>query len=218
METSVGSATKKLILIKLADNANDKGECYPSLTTIARHCELSRRAVILNLNNLVKDGFITKSERKTSNGNTSNLYTLTLGGELDSLGVVNVVHGGSERRAPGVVNVVHPEPVIIKSVIEPKDICDLFNNSNLSFPKVLNLNPKRESTIKKLCNDLPTIDDWRKYFDIANSSDFLTGKESKWSASFDWLINPANALKVLEGNYSKQVNKPDDYKWAEGLE
>lgn len=33
------------------------------------------------------------------------------------------------------------------------------------------------------------------------TSDFLLGKDGKWSCTFDWLIAPTNFQKVIEGNY-----------------
>jgi hypothetical protein len=39
-------------------------------------------------------------------------------------------------------------------------------------------------------------------------SDFLTGRTGKFTASFDWIIKPANRQKILEGNYAnKGVDK-----------
>jgi hypothetical protein len=43
------------------------------------------------------------------------------------------------------------------------------------------------------------------YFHRAGSSDFLTGKEKGWRASFDFLINPSSFAKVIEGNYHKEA-------------
>jgi len=40
MKLKVGNPTRKLVLLKLADNANDKGECFPSYQHIADHCEV----------------------------------------------------------------------------------------------------------------------------------------------------------------------------------
>ena len=35
----------KMVLLSLCDNANDQGECYPSISTIAERCSMSERAV-----------------------------------------------------------------------------------------------------------------------------------------------------------------------------
>lgn len=44
-ERRCGSSSAKLVLIKLADNANDFGVCWPSLSYIEFHTELSRATV-----------------------------------------------------------------------------------------------------------------------------------------------------------------------------
>ena len=47
-----------------------------------------------------------------------------------------------------------------------------------------------------------SMEDVKQGFDKAAKSSFLTGvNESKWKATFDWLINVDNFAKVLEGNY-----------------
>ena len=112
----VGSPTKKLILLKLADNASDQGECFPSYDYIARQCEISRRAVIININNLIKDGLLSKECRKNGDKNSSNIYKLTLSsGERGSLGSDPSSLGGSERGAPITCQSIEP-------VNEPKDL------------------------------------------------------------------------------------------------
>ncbi|CAI1846694.1 helix-turn-helix domain-containing protein [Serratia fonticola] len=70
---------RKLVLIKLADNANDQGECWPSVPYIAEQCEVSERSVQNHIQQLVKDGFIRVEIRKAENGlNRSNIYHITL--------------------------------------------------------------------------------------------------------------------------------------------
>lgn len=38
-------ATQKIVLLALADNANDEGDCYPSVRTLVAKCGLSERAI-----------------------------------------------------------------------------------------------------------------------------------------------------------------------------
>lgn len=45
MKARVGNPLRKLVLIKLADNASDTGECWPAVATIAYECEISSRSV-----------------------------------------------------------------------------------------------------------------------------------------------------------------------------
>ncbi len=89
--------------------------------------------------------------------------------------------------------------------VSPDEIKDLFNDKKTGLTKVLKLNPNRKTLIKARCKDLPTLQDWSNFFDQIAASDFLTGKNSDWQASFDWVLKDSNCLKILEGNYD---NKP----------
>lgn len=81
MSIKVGNPLRKLVLIKLADNANDNGECWPSYQHIADHCECSKSAVKEHISALIKLGLMTKENRLGVNngkGNASNVYRLHL--------------------------------------------------------------------------------------------------------------------------------------------
>lgn len=101
MKTKVGNPLRKLVLIKLADNASDQGECWPSYQHIADQCEISKRSVMNHINTLCGAGLLRKEIRKGGpKGNSSNVYYLTLSGALDSLGVVQQIHQGSAAGSP----------------------------------------------------------------------------------------------------------------------
>ena len=109
MNCEVGNPARKLVLLKLADNANDDGICFPSYQYIADKCEMSKRSAISHIDDLIKMGFITKKARKNKDGSSANLYLLhleqgseksALGGENISLGSENFALGGSEKSAP----------------------------------------------------------------------------------------------------------------------
>ncbi|WP_440864451.1 helix-turn-helix domain-containing protein [Symbiopectobacterium purcellii] len=79
MSIKVGNPLRKLVLLKLADNANDKGEAWPSIPHIAQQCEMAERTVQGHVQALQKSGFLWIEKRKGSNGiNQSNIYHLTL--------------------------------------------------------------------------------------------------------------------------------------------
>ncbi|HBC3528405.1 helix-turn-helix domain-containing protein [Vibrio parahaemolyticus] len=80
MRVKVGNAARKLVLLKLADNANDQGKCWPSYGHIAEACEMDKRTVMRHIQKLSDDGFVTVTPRMGKNGNSSNVYSLHLGG------------------------------------------------------------------------------------------------------------------------------------------
>ncbi|WP_061716604.1 helix-turn-helix domain-containing protein, partial [Haemophilus influenzae] len=90
-----GNPARKLVLLKLADNANDDGICFPSYQYIADKCEMSKRSAISHIDDLIKMGLVTKKARKNKDGSSANLYLLHLeqGSEKSAL-------GGSEKFAP----------------------------------------------------------------------------------------------------------------------
>ncbi|MGB8663899.1 MAG: helix-turn-helix domain-containing protein, partial [Serratia inhibens] len=100
MSIKVGNPLRKLVLIKIADNANDKGECWPSYQHVADHCECSKSAVRAHIEALIKMGLITKENRLGVNngkGNTSNLYYLTLDTPVSS---ENIAPCAAKKHSP----------------------------------------------------------------------------------------------------------------------
>lgn len=95
MQIKVGNPLRKLVLLKLADNASDQGECWPSYQYIADQCEISKRSVMNHIDELCKSGLLKKAFRKGPKGNATNVYILTIPGAGDSPGVVQEIHQGS---------------------------------------------------------------------------------------------------------------------------
>ena len=134
MKIRVGNPLRKLVLIKLADNASDMGECWPSYQHIADQCEISKRSVMNHIAALCASGLLRKEIRKGGpKGNSSNVYFLTLdgGGASPAPAVVQQIHqgsaagsppsespapGGSAAAAPRISNSLEP---VMEPVIEP---------------------------------------------------------------------------------------------------
>ncbi|MFQ3396147.1 helix-turn-helix domain-containing protein [Enterobacter mori] len=100
MNVKVGNPLRKLVLLKLADNASDQGECWPSYQHIADQCEISRRSVMNHINALCLSGLMSKETRTGPKGNSSNFYRLTLNGGSNKQPVVQEIHQGSEGVSP----------------------------------------------------------------------------------------------------------------------
>lgn len=95
MKIKVGNPLRKLVLLKLADNASDLGECWPSYQHIADQCEISKRSVMNHIEALCECGLIKKELRTGPKGNSSNVYQLNLRSAGDSAG------GSANRSLPG---------------------------------------------------------------------------------------------------------------------
>ncbi len=66
------SSGAKMVLLSLCDNANDQGECYPSIASICGRCSMSERTVQGHINTLEKSGCLTRVERQ----GRSTVYTI----------------------------------------------------------------------------------------------------------------------------------------------
>lgn len=80
--------TKKLVLIILANYADEKGTCYPSYSHIAKTVGLSDTKNIKRIiSELEQRGHLRiKNRKKDDGGFTSNLYIMTMGGGAETLG------------------------------------------------------------------------------------------------------------------------------------
>lgn len=68
---------QKLIMLSLADNANDSGVCFPSWNLIQEKTGLSRGAVASNIKKLVEEKKLLQKHRNRKNGSrTSSKYLL----------------------------------------------------------------------------------------------------------------------------------------------
>ncbi|EMZ4850769.1 helix-turn-helix domain-containing protein [Escherichia coli] len=105
MNIKVGNPLRKLVLIKLADNANDNGECWPSYQHVADQCEVSRSTVKSHIRALEEMGLLKREFRRKGELNQSNVFYLTLdnaqqiqpesGGEGAARGGAGAARGGA---------------------------------------------------------------------------------------------------------------------------
>lgn len=56
-------AGPKLVLLSLCDNANEQGECFPSVSMISKRCSMGERTVQAHIQSLTQMGLMCRSER-----------------------------------------------------------------------------------------------------------------------------------------------------------
>lgn len=91
-------------------------------------------------------------------------------------------------------------------------IVDMYHEYCKSLPSVKIISEKRKKAIKVLWNEFNgEMNMFLQLFSMAEESDFLTGRDGKWStgANFDWIMNKNNAIKVIEGNYENKNKLPN---------
>lgn len=124
MKAKVGNPLRKLVLLKLADNASDIGECWPSHQHIADLCEIGKSTVRKHIKTLADEGFLTITTRKGIKGNDSNIYKLHLREKL-----VNPMLSGSTPMPPDSTPCATSEQPLCHQ-IAPESVNESINESN----------------------------------------------------------------------------------------
>ena len=143
LKAKTGSSARKLVLLKLADNSNDEGVCFPSHQNIADHCEMTKRSVITHISRLEADGFLTKAHRKTQKGNSSNNYflSISLPSENSAPPSENISPTPSENSAPRNSHSSEPvnEPKEQQAYLENETFVSLSVGDKALFEEYLEL-------------------------------------------------------------------------------
>lgn len=93
--------------------------------------------------------------------------------------------------------------------IDYQGVVDLFHSICVSLPKLRLLNDGRKKAIKAASERLKAVGGFEALFNAVEESDFLTGRNGKWSGcGFDWILKPANMVKIIEGNFANKGAKP----------
>lgn len=73
------------------------------------------------------------------------------------------------------------------------------------WPQVQKLTPARGKALKARLKDAGGMDGWHHALSVASNSDFLSGRNGRWSGfCFDWMTKQANFTKLMEGNYDNR--------------
>jgi hypothetical protein len=94
-----------------------------------------------------------------------------------------------------------------RNAFDYQSVVNAFNSICVSLPKVQKLTDARKKKIKALQHHLDSVS-IEEYFNMIESSDFLSGRTGKWTGcNFDWTLNSTNIIKVIEGNYNDRQAK-----------
>lgn len=187
-DTPVNNSGTKLALLQLANNADDNGFSYYSISKMANACDMSERSFMRKIQDLEKMGVLVVERR----ANRPSLYTL-IGDEmgvtichLQESEVTNChadvtnCHGEGDKLSYDPNSAPKSNP---KSIAPPKKpsldydrIKDLFNNSLTNASKVVKLTDKRKKLVKKLFDDFEL-----DYVKFENYLTFLNGHyDTQW--------------------------------------
>jgi len=159
--------TPKLVLMAIADSADDCGICWPAVPTVAAKCSVSDRTVQRVIQMLIADGLMIAEERYRPNGSrASNRYQLQIEGgdklspphDRDDTAPRHLCHhppdtGVTPRTTTEPKRESPPRPSRVESAhtTPPSKECGSgFLVSDLVFPKNL-LSAERSQSEQNIC-------------------------------------------------------------------
>ena len=124
-------ASRKMVLLALADNANDEGtDCWPSIGKLVEKCSMSERSIQVHLSGLEDAGYIKRHER-LGRSNMFTIYVERVRAELYK----KSSHGKSVRptvtakpvRVEAPPQILHPSPSNPRAMNTPAESAPLQN-------------------------------------------------------------------------------------------
>jgi hypothetical protein len=214
-------------LMHQANKARWKDEFSVAISTLELRTGLKRGAIYTARNTLIQRGFIRVKQR---DGQQSALYKIISlcplnehKPEHNADTNPNTTQTQSEAEPELLDNTTYYPDVDVNKTKEEEElphtvsdktpyqkIADEYRRICKSFPKLTILSEARKKSIHARIANGYTSEDFTRLFELAESSDFLKGKNNRdWSATFDWLISDKNMAKVLDGNYNNRVGGGD---------
>lgn len=208
-------ATEKLVLLALADCANDEGECWPSIATIKRKTGAGERTIQRAIRSLEECGVVTRREVFGK----GNRYLLTPANAAP----VSKRHPRQNDTTPPPQrhptpataapkpSMNHQEPSEVKSSasddrLTPADILEGWNElaTQCGLPKAGKLTGGRLRQAKARLREYPDLDDWKRAFKHIVDTPFLRGENDRgWRANIDFLLQASSFTKLTEGSYGQ---------------
>jgi DNA-binding Lrp family transcriptional regulator len=203
------SATQKLVLLALADWANDEGLCWPSINRLAVKTGATSRSVQRLIRQLEELGLV-KREEVVGKGNR---YWIAL--------PMTECHPRHSVTPP--LTEVHPTPDTVSpntsythqdtpndmssdDDLTVNDVVEAWNDLAVDrgLPKVSKVTEARRRQVQARIKEYPDAGDWSKALSAIDKSKFLCGDNDRgWRANFDFLLQPSTFIKLLEGTYDR---------------
>lgn len=204
--------TQKLVLLALADWANDEGHCWPSISRLAEKTGVAGRSVQRLIRQL-EDMNLVRREEVSGKGNRYWIcIPLTECHPRHSVTPpLTHVHPTPDTVSPNTSythqdtsNHMSETPVSdTKETISVEDIVEVWNEiaGKLGKRKVRDITPERRQLIKTRLGQYSEAD-FIEVFQNIQKSPFLRGETGWMGCGFDWVFKKTNFQKILEGNYN----------------
>lgn len=225
-------ASERLVMLSLADHADDHGYSYPSIKRLCERTSLAERTVQGTIKKLVGRGLLSVRYGEGRNG--TNAFIINAAPAADAppqdlrpaadaprnkcTTPPQILHLPPAADAPKPTRtIIEPtevissdEEIVIVAVDDVAEAVAAFNDmaARHGISQVQKMTDTRRKALRGRLKDCGGIEGWRLALSKIEASDFLTGRSRDWRCNFDWINKPANFTKLMEGNYDNRT-RPD---------
>lgn len=212
---SHATGSQLLVLLAIADFADDHGKAWPSVPTLAKKARISERHTQRVIKQLKDMDELAVDKKKSSQWGT-NFYRITLKPE----GVTNCHQGGdvevtrgvtfdTQRGDVEVTQTINKHHKNHSDVFSPNRFLELYASCAPNLPQPREVTNGRSKKILQRLKSHPTPEYWQEVFTKANQTPFLRGENDRgWRADLDWFVaNDENSVKVFEGKYDRAAQE-----------
>ena len=202
----------KIVLLALADCANDEGHCWPSVASLVRKCSKSERTIQGSIKRLVDEGLLTRREVLGKGCNYTVLPKTTA--ENASRNHRAPAANAPAQRTPSTPAAAADKPSrTINSEAKAPEmvILDAWNEEagkrGLHRVRVLDNSRKQQLRLRAKSHGLDTMLEAVK---LVGRSPFLRGETGDGrKADINIILQPKTLARVLEGYYGVDDIKPE---------
>jgi hypothetical protein len=207
-------AFDKLVLLALADCANDEGLAWPSIATLKRKTGASERTIYRAIAGMESLGVLTM-ERVIGKGNRYHITPAAVAPLPDR----HPCQRGStplpdRQKTPATVapkpSKNHQEPSEVESAdaddFSFSDFVESWNEAATrhGLPRIVRPGDRLKRAFRARKREYPEIEHWRNAFRCLERTDWLHGKNDRgWRADSDFFLQPKSFTKLVEGSYGQ---------------
>lgn len=199
--------SEKLVLLALADCANDEGHCWPGMATLTKKCSKSDRTVQLAIKMLVTKGHLTRREvpGKGCNYTVHPIVRFAADPRSDNAPEVTTPPKGTTP-TPEAASGKSSRTINTEAKASLGRVLEAWKKAGLPEVRVLTNERKQKAFARIREHGEATI---LEAIQRIRRSKFLTGQTDRgFKADFDFLLQPKSLTRILEGFYGDDAPAP----------
>lgn len=192
----------KLLYGEITALCNEKGFCWATNDYFSELYGVSKTSISKWISNLVSCGYLSMNIEYKENTKQILKRYLTI-----------VQYPIEEKFNTPIEEKFKDNNTVINTTINNNimSVVDYYKENCKSLPQPRTITEQRKKHIKARLEDYG-YEEVIKALDIAERSEFLAKGPDKGWLSFDWIFNPNNFVKIVEGKFGARQKKPEPKK------